>query len=445
MQMPKAIAGMLSRLHEQGFAAYLIGGCVRDALMGRIPHDFDIATNAAPEEIISIFGKNYCKAYGRAFGTVGVLFQGGYAEITTFRTEGDYLDSRHPGRVSFADTVEEDLARRDFTMNAMAYSPETGLLDQFGGRADMENRLLRCVGVPQVRFREDALRILRGLRFLSRYGFQAEPLTDAAMRAGAFRLQNISEERIFSELCEILMGDHAAQVLLRYPDILGIVIPEVLPCTGFVQYSRHHDFTVWGHIARAVGAAPKSLPVRLAMLFHDIAKPRCFTMDAEGGHFKGHPEESAKMADRILRRLKCPAKLRRQVCRLVEWHCNIPKTMAKTRKMRTVLSDEDILLLHAVFAADDHAKREIPEDSPRVRKAVKLYEECRTLGLCCRISELSVNGEDLLSAGVPQYRIGRVLRCLLDAVIMGKCRNEKPELLRYLKYNLKHTMPLSES
>ncbi len=444
MQMPKAIAGMLSRLHGAGFDAYLIGGCVRDALMGREPHDFDISTNASPEEIIALFGENYCKAYGRAFGTVGVLYQGGYAEITTFRTEGDYLDSRHPGRVSFTGSVEEDLARRDFTMNAMAYSPETGLLDQYGGMEDMKNRILRCVGVPQVRFREDALRILRGLRFLSRYGFKAEPLTDAAMHAGAFRLRNISEERIFSELCEILMGNHAAEVLLCYPDILGIFIPEVLPCVGFAQHSRHHDFTVWGHIARAVGAAPKSLPVRLAMLFHDIAKPVCFTMDAEGGHFKGHPQASAKMADRILTRLKCPAKLRRQVCRLVEWHCNIPKTMAKTRKMRTALADEEILLLHAVFAADDAAKREIPEDSSRVRKAVKLYEECREQGLCCRISELAVNGEDLMSAGVPQYQIGRKLRFLLDAVIMGKCLNERTALLRYLKQHRNILTPLSD-
>ncbi len=439
MELPRGIERMLRTLREEGHAAYLAGGCVRDACMGKKPHDFDIATAALPEEILRIFGERRCKAYGRAFGTVGVLHGGSFAEITTFRTEGDYADSRHPGRVDFTTNVMEDLSRRDFTCNAMAFCPEEGLLDPFGGRNDLESGILRCVGTPQLRFREDALRILRGLRFLSRFGWRAEPLTDAAMRAGAHRLRMISEERVFSELCEILMGEHAAQVLLAYPDVLGVCIPEILPCVAFSQHNKHHDFTVWGHMARAVGAAPKVLEVRLAMLFHDIAKPQCFTIDAQGGHFKGHEPESARMADAILQRLRCPSKLRRTVCRLIAMHREIPGTMAKTRRLRGTLSDSELMMLYDVFRADDASKREGAYDDARMRKVQALLDRCIAEGLCCRISELAVNGEDLTALGIGGKQVGAVLRALLEAVIAGKCRNEKNYLLEYYRRNFRKT------
>ncbi len=439
MDIPEGIAGMLGRLREAGFTAWLTGGCVRDALMGQIPHDYDIAADALPEEIIALFGKEHCKAYGRAFGTVGVQYGDAFAEITTFRTEGDYSDSRHPSVVRFTGDIRADLARRDFTCNAMAFSPEEGLMDLFGGQDDLKSGVLRCVGVPQMRFREDALRILRGMRFMSRFGFRAEPLTHAAMLGGAHRLAAISRERIFSELCEILMGEHVTEVLLRYPAVLGVWIPEILPCVGFTQHSRHHDFAVWEHIARSVGAAPAVLPVRIAMLFHDIGKPQCFTMDAEGGHFKGHPEKSAAMADSILKRLKCSNALRRQVCLLIRYHRDIPDTMVKVRRLRMVLTDEEFTMLLQVFRADDAAKRREQEpENQRIAKARALYDRCREEGLCCRLSELAVNGEDLLALGLQGRAVGESLQALLEAVVQHQCRNGKNYLLEYYRKNLKN-------
>ncbi len=432
MNLPQGITEMLAMLRAQGHDAYLIGGCVRDALQGRAPHDFDISTDARPEEILRIFGKKSCKAYGRAFGTVGVLHGGSFAEITTFRTEGDYADSRHPGRVEFASGFAEDAARRDFTCNALAYAPEEGFLDLYGGRTDMEAGVLRCVGTPQLRFREDALRILRGLRFLSRFGWTAEPLTDAAMRAGAFRLGYISVERIFSELCEILMGEHVTQVLLSYPDILGECIPELLPCVQFDQHSKHHEFTVWEHMARAVGAAPPILEVRLAMLLHDIGKPRCFTMDRSGGHFKGHEAESARMAEAILLRLKSPVKLRKTVCRLISMHREIPKTMAKTRRLRGKLPDDELSMLYEVFRADDASKTAVYDDT-HMNRVCALLDRCIAEGLCCRISELAVDGNALRAAGLEGAQVGRTLRALLEEVITGKCENTRDALISALE------------
>ncbi|MDE5565273.1 MAG: CCA tRNA nucleotidyltransferase, partial [Oscillospiraceae bacterium] len=280
MPIPNAVAEMLGRLHKSGYAAYLVGGCVRDALLGLTPHDYDITTNARPEEITAVFGKEHCTFYGRAFGTVGVKVSDGFAEVTTFRTEGDYTDSRHPGTVAFANDIMDDLSRRDFTCNAIAYDPTSGLLDPYHGADDLQAGILRCVGVPLARFREDALRILRGMRFYARFGLVPEPLTDAAMRAGAFRLAYISAERVFTELCGMLMGTYITEVLLLYPEVLAVRIPEIRPCIAFSQHSRYHDFTVWGHIARTVGNAEPDLTVRLTMLLHDLAKPYCYRTDA---------------------------------------------------------------------------------------------------------------------------------------------------------------------
>ena len=253
---PDFIHAMLQKLSKQGFQAYLVGGCVRDVVLGMKPHDYDIATNARPEQIIEIFSPENCSAYGRAFGTVGVYYHNGFAEITTYRT----------------DDISEDLARRDFTCNAMAWSPATGLLDKYHGKKDLEHHILRCVGVPSARFREDALRILRGMRFSAKLNLKPEIVTHSAMLAGAFRLKYISAERIFSELCNMLMGDNITEILLVYPEILSVWIPEIYPCIAFSQHSKHHDFTVWEHIARAVGNAPKNLTVRMTILKAGILK-----------------------------------------------------------------------------------------------------------------------------------------------------------------------------
>ncbi|MBD5142811.1 MAG: CCA tRNA nucleotidyltransferase [Ruminococcus sp.] len=433
---PDFIHAMLQKLSKQGFQAYLVGGCVRDVVLGMKPHDYDIATNARPEQIIEIFSPENCSAYGRAFGTVGVYYHNGFAEITTYRTESDYTDYRHPNQVYFADDISEDLARRDFTCNAMAWSPATGLLDKYHGKKDLEHHILRCVGVPSARFREDALRILRGMRFSAKLNLKPEIVTHSAMLAGAFRLKYISAERIFSELCNMLMGDNITEILLTYPEILAVWIPEIYPCIAFSQHSKHHDFTVWEHIARAVGNAPKNLTVRMTMLFHDIAKPACYQVDSKGGHFKTHAEKSAVLANAVLLRLKSDNYLRKQVCRLITLHRTIPDTMPEVRKLIGNIGYEEFALFLQVLEADRISKLINQAESDRkIKKLAELAEICKNQNLCCSIKDLAINGNDLLKLGFQGKQIKYILNSVLDAVISESCLNQKQVLLSFVKEN----------
>ena len=431
---PDFIHAMLQELSKHGFQAYLVGGCVRDIVLGMKPHDYDITTNARPEQIIEIFGSENCSAYGRAFGTVGVYYHNGFAEITTYRTESDYTDYRHPNQVYFADDILEDLARRDFTCNAMAWNLETGLLDVYHGKEDLENHILRCVGVPSARFREDALRILRGMRFSAKLNLKPEILTHSAMLAGAFRLQYISAERIFSELCNMLMGDNITEILLTYPEILAVWIPEIYPCIAFSQHSKHHDFTVWEHIARAVGNSPKNLIVRMTMLFHDIAKPVCYQIDSKGGHFKTHAQKSSAMADNILLRLKAPNQMRKQVCKLIALHRNIPDTMPEVRKLLGNITDQEFALFLQILKSDRISKLiNQPESDAKIKKLSELAEICKNQNLCCSIKDLDINGNDLLELGFQGKQIKHILNHALNAVISENCLNQKQALLFFIK------------
>ena len=431
MYIPSPIRSMLTALHTAGYAGYLVGGCVRDALLGLTPHDYDIATDAVPEEIIRLFGEAHCTCYGKAFGTVGVRLDGGFSEITTFRTEADYRDCRHPGVVAFTKDVREDLSRRDFTCNAIAYDPRTGLLDPFGGAEDLKQGILRCVGVPSARMREDALRILRGMRFCARYGLQPEPLTDAAMRAAAGSLRKISVERIFTELCGMLTGEHITGVLLAYPHVLAVWIPEIAPCIGFSQHSRYHDFPVWEHIARSVGCAERDLTVRMTMLLHDLAKPKVYHQDGRGGHFPAHAPRGAAMADQILKRLRCDNRMRAEVCRLVALHRDIPGSMPAVRRLLGQLGEETFRRLLAVQDADRLSKRrDTPDSRAQIDRAEAMLTECLSQGLCCTLRELAVNGKDVMAAGFSGEQIGSVLHALLDEVTAGTVENERDVLLR---------------
>lgn len=436
LNFPDFIISMLQKLSSHGFQAYLVGGCVRDVVLGMKPHDYDIATNAKPDEIINVFGLENCSAYGRAFGTVGVYYNNNFAEITTYRTETDYTDYRHPNQVYFANDILEDLARRDFTCNAMAWHPETGLLDIYHGKEDLENNILRCVGVPSARFREDALRILRGMRFASRLQLKPEIITHSAMIAGAFRLKYISAERIFSELCNMLMGDNITEILLTYPEILAVWIPEIYPCIAFSQHSKHHDFTVWEHIARAVGNAPKNLTVRMTMLFHDIAKPACYQVDSKGGHFKTHAQKSAVLANNILLRLKSDNYLRKQVCRLIALHRNIPNTLPEVRKLIGNIGYEEFDLFLQVLESDRISKLiHQPESNIKIKKLAELAEICKSQNLCCCIKDLEIDGNDLLKLGFHGKQIKYILNFILDTVISENCLNEKQVLLSFVKEN----------
>ena len=428
--LPDSVQNMCFLLHEHDFQAFVVGGCVRDLLLGLTPHDYDITTNATPQQIIQLFGKENCSEYGRAFGTVGVKYSGGFAEITTFRTETDYTDYRHPGKVLFAQNLPDDLSRRDFTCNAIAYDPlAQKLVDLFNGQADIQNKILRCVGVPSARFREDALRILRGMRFCARFGFKPDLLTDSAMKASAFQLKFISAERIFSELCSMLMGDDITEILIAYPQILAVRIPEILPCIAFTQHTHFHDFTVWEHTARAVGNSPKNLIVRLTMLFHDIAKPSCFTWDENGGHFKTHADKSAKLADKILLRLKSDNHTRKLVCKLIAHHREIPRSLPAVRRILKDLSYEEFELYLQVLEADRISKLNgQPESRFRIDKAENFFQICKEQNLCCRIKDLAVSGNDLIALGFQGKQIGMVLNHLLESVISGT-PNQKDKLL----------------
>jgi len=419
--LPDSVQNMCSLLYDNQFQAFVVGGCVRDAFLGLTPHDYDIATNATPEQIMQIFGTENCSEYGRAFGTVGVKYAGGFAEITTFRTETDYTDYRHPAKVLFADSILDDLARRDFTCNAMAWDARNQLLvDPFGGAQDLQNHILRCVGVPSARFREDALRILRGMRFCARFGFQPDFMTDSAMRASAFQLKYISAERIFSELCGMLTGDYITEILLAYPRILAVRIPEILPCIAFTQHTHWHDFTVWEHIAHTVGNSPKNLTVRLTMLFHDIGKPQCFTMDAKGGHFHGHAQKSAEIADNILLRLKSDNHTRNLICKLIAFHRETPKTLTSVRKILSVLDYEEFSLLLQVLDADRISKlKGEPESRAKIDRAEAFFKACKEQHLCCRVKDLDISGNDLLALGMEGKQIGIILNNLLNSVISG--------------------------
>ena len=274
--LPQAVRYVLERLEDAGFAAYAVGGCVRDTLLGRTPGDWDVTTAARPEQVLALFD-GYAIPTGLKHGTVTVRAGEMHIEVTTFRADGTYTDHRRPDQVFFSDRLEEDLCRRDLTVNAMAMDLRGHITDLYGGREDLEAGILRCVGEPERRFEEDALRILRTLRFAAVLGFSVEPRTDTALRVKAPLLRCIAAERILTEMDKLLCGSHVLPVLLNWPDVLAMFLPEIAPCVGFDQHNRHHIYDVWGHGAHAVAAVPAEVVLRWTMLLHDIGKPACFT------------------------------------------------------------------------------------------------------------------------------------------------------------------------
>lgn len=298
--IPAGVLRVLEILENAGYEAWLVGGCVRDSLNGVVPKDYDVTTNALTEEVISAFEGFRVIGTGLKHGTVTVLSGGMPVEVTTYRVDGLYSDGRHPDSVSFASDIRSDLSRRDFTVNAMAYSPERGYIDLFGGMSDLESGLIRCVGNPERRFGEDALRILRAMRFASVLGFDIETETAAAIHRCRGLLQRIAVERITQELLRLLCGINAGNVLRQYSDVIGEIMPPCLSMIGFEQHNPHHEFDVWEHTLRAVDAAPRETILRLAAFLHDIGKPQCFSSDADGiGHFYGHAAKSEEISREI--------------------------------------------------------------------------------------------------------------------------------------------------
>ena len=366
MFLPNYVKNCIDALENAGFAAYAVGGCVRDDLLGLVPQDYDLCTAALPEETEAIFGAFPLVLAGKKHGTVGVVTEGGVIEITTFRTEAGYQDNRHPDAVEFVTDIEKDLARRDFTVNAMAWSPTRGYADPFGGRADLGNKLLRAVGDPVQRFQEDSLRILRGVRFAVRFGMTMDPETAEAMVSQAGLMENLARERVFDELCKLLPLV-TAEDLKRFAPVLTAVIPELAPTVGFDQHSRHHSYDLYTHIAHVVEAVPPVLSLRWAALLHDLGKISTFTLDETGeGHFYGHAKESAALASTVLRRLKAPNQLREQAVVLIEMHMTWLESSKKAlrRQLRRLGWDtfRDLLILQEADTGSKGVGKETHDD-----------------------------------------------------------------------------------
>lgn len=435
--LPQPVKYVLERLGRAGFAAYAVGGCVRDTLLGRTPCDWDVTTAARPEQVLALF-EGYAVPTGLQHGTVTVRAEGMSLEVTTFRADGAYTDHRRPDTVTFSDALEDDLCRRDLTVNAMAMDVDGRVTDLYGGREDLAAGILRCVGGPERRFEEDALRILRTLRFAAVLGFAIEPATAAALREKAPLLSYIAPERVLSEMDRLLCGAFVLPVLLDYPDVLGVFLPEILPCVGFDQHNRHHIYDVWGHTAHAVAAAPAERVLRWAMLLHDVGKPACFTMDEGGvGHFYGHPAISAELAETVCRRLRMDNRTAEQVVTLVRWHDrDIPRTEKAIARAVSQLGEETFRQLLEVKRADNAAQS--PDDRPRladIQRAEDILDALLARRQCFSLRELAVDGRDMMALGLRGRDIGAALQFLLDAVLDGAA-NDREALLALAKERL---------
>lgn len=435
MTLPEQIVRCLQMLESAGYAAYLVGGCVRDDLMGIPPQDFDLCTAALPEQTAAVFADIPQDLTGVRHGTVKLLMEGMEVEITTFRREGSYRDNRHPDWVEFVPDIREDLARRDFTVNAIAYSPSRGYVDPFGGRADLQSGILRCVGEPERRFREDALRILRGMRFAARFGFLPEPATLDAMIGLAPLTDALARERVYQELSGFLLKAEVSD-LLRFAPILAQVIPELSPTLGFLQHSPHHAYDVFTHTAHVTAAVAPVLSLRWAALLHDIGKVPCFSQDENGrGHFKGHAQVSAQMADAVLHRLHAPTQLRETAVWLIDHHMTVLQPEeALLRRSLSRYGRERLELLLCLQEADMKGKgtRE-HENSQRYPRLREILSQLDAQEGRLTLKSLKINGNDLIALGMSGRQIGDCLNRLLEQVLSGSLENEKSALIQAAK------------
>ena len=439
MRIPAGPARILKKLNDSGFQAYAVGGCVRDTLLGTAPGDWDICTSALPEQTEACFPELQVVETGIRHGTVTVVLEGTPYEVTTFRADGDSLDHRRPERVRFVRSLREDLLRRDFTINAMAVGLDGEIRDPFDGKIDLEHRLIRCVGDPDRRFEEDALRILRGLRFASRLGFSIDTETAAAMERKKPLLTCISGERIYKELTEILAGQYAQQVLEQYGGVLTAVLPEIVPAMGFRQHSPFHDRDVWSHTLEALGKSKPDPMVRWALLLHDLGKPDCFTLDDQGiGHFYGHPRRSMELAEAVFDRLHSDRRTRDTVCLLVRDHDReAPANLKNARRWIAQYGPEVLPLLLEVKRCDCLAHVDTPKTRQRydnLMEMIRLIRDCMEREHCFTIHDLPINGGDVMALGIPAGpQVGRLLQELLDAVLDGSCPPERAPLMELLR------------
>ena len=402
IKLPQNAELIIDKLRDSGYSCYAVGGCVRDSLRGVKPHDWDFTTSAQPDEIERVFSDYRTITVGKRYGTVAVLIGGELYEITTYRIDGEYSDSRHPDEVRFSDRIQDDLARRDFTVNAMAYNPYDGLIDLYGGAQDLSFGVIRCVGEPRLRFEEDALRILRALRFAAVLGFTIEP------------------------------------ILRRYRKVIAVFIPELKGTFDFEQHSEHHNRDLYRHTIAAVNNVEPEPLLRVTMLFHDIGKPLAQTTDKRGVcHYRGHQQIGAAMTREILRRLCMPSVFIDEVCDLIRWHDERfkPETVMIKGYLKRLGADamqKLMLIQRADILAQSPFKRE--EKLSNLSAVSEELNRIITSGECYSLRQLAVNGSDLLHIGIGSgVQIGQTLDTLLDKVIGGALPNEKEALLSYAK------------
>lgn len=433
MDMPKNVDTAINLLQSAGFEAYAVGGCVRDSLLGKTPNDWDITTSAKPENMKSVFADFHCIDTGIKHGTVTVVIDGEPLEITTFRLDGEYEDNRHPKSVTFTSNLGADLGRRDFTVNAMAYSKMTGTVDLFGGQNDLKNKIIRCVGDPDRRFNEDALRILRALRFASALDFEIEEKTAQSLLKNCALLGNISEERIAKELLKLVCGKGAKRILTGFAPVLFEILPELQPMYKNSHDNPHHCYDIYEHTLIAVESIDHEPTLRFAMLLHDCGKPAVKKFDENGvAHFYGHQRISAEISAQILARLKVSNKFRDEILFLVSNHDRW-ELYENTEKMPRYLSKfglDGVLNLLKVMRADVLAQS--PEYRYRLDQIADAEKTAKNLAAqkpCLSLSELQINGRTLMDIGIPQGRkLGAVLAQLLDEVIDGVTKNTQEAL-----------------
>lgn len=430
---------IIKALQNDGYEAYFVGGCVRDFLMNRPCNDFDITTSAKPLEIEEALDNQGIKFFetGLKHGTVTAVVENEPFEITTFRTDGEYLDSRHPENVVFVSNLSDDLSRRDFTINALAYNEQTGIIDNFGGVSDIENKIIRTVGEPEKRFNEDALRIMRALRFASTLGFEIENETACAIHNNAELLVGISAERIFSELIKLLMGDNCEKILLEFKDVIGVIIPELVPCFDCAQNTKWHLYDVYTHTVKSVAYCAKKDYLRFAVLLHDIGKPECKTTDKKKqDHFFGHPQKSVELSYDILKRLKVSRDYTKKILTLIEIHDKkISATDESVKFWLRTLGEDLFFDFMNIKLADmkSHNLQFTGESLVLFEKIMLFAEEIIENNEPYRICDLAIGGNELKEIGYCGHEIKQELEKLIVDVSKNPTLNRKEILIDIAK------------
>lgn len=433
IQIPRSAAKVLRRLQELGYEASVVGGCVRDSLTGAVPEDWDITTSATPQQVSAAFPRTI--ETGIQHGTVTVRMDGESLEVTTYRIDGAYTDHRHPEEVTFTSSLEEDLKRRDFTINAMAYNERDGLIDLFHGREDLEKGIVRCVGKPEERFTEDALRILRAVRFCARLGFGLDPDTKEAAARLAPSLKMVSAERVRQELEKLIVSPRPEMIRLAWElGITAVILPEFDAMMNAVQNNAHHRITVGEHTIRTMCACEPDRILRLTMLLHDSGKPACQTIDEKGVfHYHGHAKPGAEIAGSVLQRLKYDKATERTVVQLIRNHSLYPELTEEGVRRAVVQIGENLFgLFLKVKRADIKGQNpEVQEKKLQYMDEVeRIYSQILKRGDCLSLRQLAVTGDDLIGAGIPKGKaLGQILQALLERVLTDPSENEKGILL----------------